>query len=158
MGVVVSVARAGALQRVQARLQRKEVLLAYLDELYLVTSSERAGAAYLLVTDEVWRTCAIEPTLGKTVSWNRAGTFLQEAALVLGDALDRRCPVDTVTRADDVLISVAVEPKPYAPHIAHGRVTVAQHASVTWLRQFDVTLLMVRPYAAVSVLAICPMS
>ena len=53
MPALFSLALAGALRRAQERLQPGEVLLAYLDDLYLVTRPERVGAAYLSVTDEV---------------------------------------------------------------------------------------------------------
>ena len=84
MPALFSLALAGALKRAQERLRPGEVLLAYLDDLYLVTRPERVGAAYLGVTDEVRTSCGIEPNLGKTVCWNRAGIFSPEAELVLG--------------------------------------------------------------------------
>ena len=86
MPALFSLALAGALRKAQERLAPGEVLLAYLDDLYLVTRPERAGAAYMIVTDEVRRGCGIEPNLGKTVCWNRAGAFSQEAELVLGES------------------------------------------------------------------------
>ena len=83
MPALFSLALASSLKRAQARLRPDEVLLAYLDDLYLVTRPERVGAAYLIVTDEVRDGCGIEPNLGKTVSWNRAGVLSPKAALVL---------------------------------------------------------------------------
>ena len=84
MPALFSLGLADSLKRAQARLLPGELLFAYLDDLYVVTKPERAGAAYLIVTDEVRSSCGIEPNLGKTMTWNRAGIFSPEAELVLG--------------------------------------------------------------------------
>ena len=74
----------GILKRAQERLQQGKILLAYLDDLYLVTRPERIGTPYLIVIDEVCNGCDIEPNLDKTICWNRTGLFNSEAELVLG--------------------------------------------------------------------------
>ena len=57
----------------QAALRPNELLIAYLDDIYIVTRPERAREAYELVTRIVREHCGIEPNLGKTVCWNRSG-------------------------------------------------------------------------------------
>jgi hypothetical protein len=73
MPALFSIGLAAALREAQDQLQNGELLIAYLDDLYIVTSPERARAAYNLVTATVQRMCGIQPNLGKTVCWNRQG-------------------------------------------------------------------------------------
>ena len=62
-----------ALQRTNARLQQGELLLAYLDDLYLVTTRDRARAAFDEVTSAVAELAGVRPHLGKLRAWSRAG-------------------------------------------------------------------------------------
>ena len=62
-----------SLRIAQSRLQPNETLLAYLDDLYILTTPERAYDAYNIVTQTVYESCGISPNLGKTVCWNKAG-------------------------------------------------------------------------------------
>ena len=62
-----------AFREARAQLQNDECLIAYLDDLYIVTKPCRARAAYEIVTTAVQNHCGIQPNLGKTVCWNRAG-------------------------------------------------------------------------------------
>ena len=64
---------AQALREAQGFLSNSETIIAYLDDIYMVTSPQRARAAYDIVTNIVHRLCGVEANLGKTVSWNRAG-------------------------------------------------------------------------------------
>ena len=63
-----------SLRIAQSRLQENETLLAYLDDLYILTTPERAYDAYNIVTQTVYESCGILPNLGKAVCWNKAGT------------------------------------------------------------------------------------
>jgi hypothetical protein len=63
----------GALHDANSQLQQGEVLVGYLDDLYLLTSRSRAKAAYDLVTRTVREHAGIEPNLGKTECWCSGG-------------------------------------------------------------------------------------
>ena len=63
---------AGALCELQAQLQDGELLLAYLDDVYTVTSPERARAAYDIVTGTMCDRLGIEVNLRKILCWNHA--------------------------------------------------------------------------------------
>ena len=71
MPALFSLGLAGALREAQSRLQNGELVIAYLDDLYIVTTPERARDAYNLVAGVVADRCGILPNLGKTVCWNR---------------------------------------------------------------------------------------
>ena len=73
MPALFSLGMAAALREAQARLGPGELVVAYLDDIYIVSSPARARQAYDLVTGLVRERCGIEPNLGKTVCWNRAG-------------------------------------------------------------------------------------
>ena len=74
MPALFSLGLAQALQEAQSRLQANELVIAYLDDLYIVSSPERARDAYNTVTDVVRARCGIEPNEGKTACWNKSGT------------------------------------------------------------------------------------
>ena len=74
MPALFSLGMAEALREAQSHLQANELVIAYLDDIYIVTSPERARAAYDMVTATVAARCGIMPNLGKTVCWNRANT------------------------------------------------------------------------------------
>ena len=71
MPALFSLGLAGALREAQARLQEGELVIAYLDDLYIITAPERARDAYNLVAGIVAERCGIQPNMGKTVCWNR---------------------------------------------------------------------------------------
>ena len=73
MPALFSLGMADGLRQAQAQLQPNELVVAYLDDVYIITSPERARAAYQVVTDTIAATCGIQPNLGKTVCWNKAG-------------------------------------------------------------------------------------
>ena len=50
-----------------------ESLMAYLDDIYLVTSPTRVGAVYTTLSAELQRRCHIRVHTGKTRVWNAAG-------------------------------------------------------------------------------------
>ena len=63
-----------ALEEANARLQPGEALIAYLDDVYILTRPERTRAAFDTVTQVIENTAGIRPNLGKCACWNaRAG-------------------------------------------------------------------------------------
>ena len=65
-----------------------ELVVGYLDDVYIVTPPHRALAAYNLVTQTIADTCGVLPNLGKTVVWNKAG--VEPAGVAeLGDSVWR---------------------------------------------------------------------
>ena len=73
MPALFSLGLAQALSEAQSRLRANELVIAYLDDLYIVTSPARARQAYDAVTEVVRARCGIEPNGGKTACWNKAG-------------------------------------------------------------------------------------
>ena len=66
---------AEAFREAQHLLQPTELVIAYLDDVYIVSSPQRARAAYDLVTTTIADRCGIRPNLGKTVCWNKGGVL-----------------------------------------------------------------------------------
>ena len=62
-----------ALATADAQLQPGEHLVAYLDDIYVLTSRQRARAAYDIVTNNIRHHTGIEPNLGKTECWCSGG-------------------------------------------------------------------------------------
>ena len=62
-----------ALHRANEQLLQGEILVAYLDDLYLLTSKQRARTACDVVTREIREHAGIEPNLGKTECWSSGG-------------------------------------------------------------------------------------
>ena len=62
-----------ALQAARAQLLPGEALLAYLDDIYILTTPERARAAYNVVTPNIRQFAGIEANLGKTECWCAGG-------------------------------------------------------------------------------------
>ena len=58
-----------SLLRAQTRLGHEDVILAYLDDIYIVTSPHRARLAYDVVVNEIENGTGIRPNLGKTECW-----------------------------------------------------------------------------------------
>ena len=89
MPALFSLGLAAALQEAQRSLQPNELVIAYLDDLYIVTLPERARAAYDTVTGIVATRCGIRPNLGKTVCWNHAGGACPPGIAELGSEVWR---------------------------------------------------------------------
>ena len=68
-----SVTLGPALAEIQAQLPQGDIVLAYLDDIYVFTRPPRARAAYDLVQQVLWQRCRITVHHGKLVCWNRAG-------------------------------------------------------------------------------------
>ena len=73
MPALFSLGMARALRQAQEQLQPGELVVAYLDDVYIITRPERALPAYRTVTATVEAVCGVRPNLGKTVVWNKAG-------------------------------------------------------------------------------------
>ena len=56
-----------------ARLRDGEFIIAYLDDIYLLTSRDRARPAHDLVTETVWQGAGVRPHAGKTECWSAGG-------------------------------------------------------------------------------------
>ena len=62
-----------ALERANANLRPGEKLLAYLDDVYIISSPDRARAVYDNVTQEISSHIGIQVNFGKTECWSPAG-------------------------------------------------------------------------------------
>ena len=78
MPALFSLGMADALKQAQDSLLADELVVAYLDDVYIITAPERALAAYRTVTETIATVCGVQPNLGKTVVWNQAGTVPHE--------------------------------------------------------------------------------
>ena len=73
MPLLYALAQHDALEAARQRLNADDWLFAYLDDLYLVTTRERAHAAFVAVTEEVEEKAGVRTHLGKLRLWSRAG-------------------------------------------------------------------------------------
>ena len=108
-----------ALQQVNGILQPGESIFAFLDDVYVVTTPDRARFLFNAVRDALQAHCGISVNMGKTRVWNRGG---QEPPGVreLGTAEDRVWVggADTPPEAQGLVV--------LGPPIEH-RTSVAQH-------------------------------
>ena len=77
------------LERAAAELRPGEELLAYLDDLYVITSSARAKPALDVVATRVEEHCGIASNVGKTRIYNTAGGPAPRGAAELGEEVWR---------------------------------------------------------------------
>ena len=73
MPLLFSLGQHPALQRVQSQLREGEYLLAFLDDIYTVTTPERACEVHGFVKEALWSQAGIRVHQGKTQVWNQAG-------------------------------------------------------------------------------------
>ena len=73
MPALYALAQHGALQAAHDQLQSDEVLLAYLDDVYVLCRPERAAAVFNIVTTALREHAGINANLGKCRVWNRGG-------------------------------------------------------------------------------------
>ena len=59
-------------------LRDDEMMMAYLDDLYVITEPSRAKAAYDVVTDSIHNHCGICPKFGKIVCYSMSGGACSE--------------------------------------------------------------------------------
>ena len=62
-----------ALAEIQERLPPGDLVVAYLDDIYVFTRPERARAVHDFVAEVLWERCRIRVNQGKLICWNRAG-------------------------------------------------------------------------------------
>ena len=72
MPLLFCVGQHSALQPVQHSLRPNERLLAFLDDLYVVSKPDRVGAIYRIVQESLWAHAGIRVHGGKTHVWNSA--------------------------------------------------------------------------------------
>ena len=73
MPLLFCVGRRAALEAVQRGMSPDEKLLAFLDDLYIVSKPERVGTLHSVAQRELWAHRRIRVHGGKTHVWNRAG-------------------------------------------------------------------------------------
>ena len=72
MPLLFSLGQHAALEAVKARMLDGEVLLAFLDDVYVITTPERVGDVYVALQEELYRHARIRIHVGKTQVWNAA--------------------------------------------------------------------------------------
>ena len=92
MTLLFSLGQHPALEAVQAQLISGELLFAYLDDIYVVSSPERAGTVYTLLQPALWRVAGIRIHQAKTKIWNRLGVKPE-----ICDALERMARIEDPT-------------------------------------------------------------
>ena len=92
----ISVGQHEGLEQAAADLQAGEELLAYQDDLYVITRSARAKPALDVVTNRVQEHCGIASNVGKTRVYNTGGDPAPHGVAALGDDVWRgdRAPPD----------------------------------------------------------------
>ena len=73
MPMLFSLGKHAALTAIAERLEDGERLLAFLDDLHVVTTPLRAVAVHEVLREELWRHAKISVHHGKTCIWNRGG-------------------------------------------------------------------------------------
>ena len=73
MPALYSLAQHDALAAADAELLPSEVVLSFLDDLYIVTSRDRAGAAFREVATSVESRAGVQTNLGKLRAWSSGG-------------------------------------------------------------------------------------
>ena len=73
MPMLFSPGQHAALVAISERLEDGERLLAFLDDLYVVSTPERTVAVHNILREELWRDAKISVHLGKTHRWSRPG-------------------------------------------------------------------------------------
>ena len=97
MPLLFSLGQHAALKAVQEGLQEGERLFAFLDDIYVVTSPERVGEVYALLSTHLLRCSSIRINVGKTQVWNAAGERPQAC-----DLLERLSPENRVWRGSEL--------------------------------------------------------
>ena len=73
MPLLFALGQHAALEAVQRRLLEGERLFAFLDDVYVLTTTIRVGDVYRALQEELFRHCRIRIHVGKTQVWNAAG-------------------------------------------------------------------------------------
>ena len=85
MPALYALAQHSALARADEQLLPDEHILAYLDDLYIVTSHGRALEAYHTVATSVHEHAGVHSHLGKLKAWSRLGGSAPPGLADLGD-------------------------------------------------------------------------
>ena len=73
MPLLFSLGQHAALEAVKARMVDGEVLLAFLNDVYVITTPERVGDVYVALQEELHQHARIRIHVGKTQVWNAVG-------------------------------------------------------------------------------------
>ena len=73
MALLCSVGQHRALEATSRELSGSEKLLAYLDDICVITKSDRVGDVYTAVRQNLWIHACVSINNGKTKVWNAAG-------------------------------------------------------------------------------------
>ena len=96
----------GPLHESALRLRDGEFVVAYLDDIYLLTPRDRARKAYDIVAEILWRRAGVHPNAGKLECWAKGGGSAPrgvqelgtqgEAPVWKGNLLPSRCGVEVL--------------------------------------------------------------
>ena len=127
MPALFSVALKPALSAIQARLGPGELVVAYLDDIYLITAPENARRAYDITAEVLRQMCGIEVNQGKLVCWSRAGGAAPPgiSALDTADHTVWRGVAGSVGGSGIVVVGVPVGDDEFVN--GHGRALGNQH-------------------------------
>ena len=73
MPLLYSLGQHRALEAINREMRADQHLMAFLDDIFLVTMPQDVGAAYAIVQEKLWVHSCIRVHVGKTKVWNRAG-------------------------------------------------------------------------------------
>ena len=74
----------GPLHESALRLRDGEFVVAYLENIYLLTPRDRAREAYDMVAKTVWRRASVRPNAGTTECWAKGGGSAPRGVQELG--------------------------------------------------------------------------
>ena len=97
-----------ALEEIQSRLGEGDLVLAYLDDVYILTRPERARAAYDVAAEVLSRVCGIQVNRGKLVCWNKTGADAPQGISEL-DTPDHRVWRKNVPAAENGIVCHIVD-------------------------------------------------
>ena len=103
MPLLFSLGQHGALEAVQRSLRDDERMLAYLDDIYIVTSPGRVGVVVTSLQEQLYRHARIRLHGGKTQVWNGAG-IRPPACDVLEQIARREDPRAVVWKGSEVAV------------------------------------------------------
>ena len=136
MPLLFCVGQHSALEAIQRRLRQSERLLAYLDDVCLVSQPDRARDAHNVAEQELWTHAKIRIHAGKTHMWNKSGRMPEGC-----DELHRRAvlhdPTAQVWRGSDLPtreqgIKVLGCPLGHADFVTAQLETIARKHPVFW--------------------------
>ena len=128
MPMLFSLELHAALMAVAARLREGERLLAFLDDLYIVTSPDRTVEVHNILREELWCHARISLHQGKTRIWNRGG-IMPDRCNILEQAARAVDPTPKVWRGSHEGIIVLGTPVGHQEFVKQELLkTVAEHS------------------------------